>query len=107
MLEGDVLLVDIRREDDWLETGIIEDNHRLTFFDKKGAYDARAWLSEIEKVKKPNQDIVLICYSGVRTRVVSHWLSNQLGWDDVYNVKGGIIDWIKEDRAVVKVPSAQ
>jgi rhodanese-related sulfurtransferase len=42
------------------------------------------------------QPVVLICRSGNRTSRIAHFLSEQLGYRQIYNVQLGIRDWIQE-----------
>ena len=99
--EGRATVVDIRREDEWLQTGIIEGSHLLTFFDGEGKYDADAWLGQLREVVGPTEPVILICRTGNRTRAVSDFLDQQAGQAQVYNVTSGITKWISEGNPVV------
>ena len=35
-IKNGTVLIDIRREDEWNNNGIIKNSHKLTFFDKQG-----------------------------------------------------------------------
>ena len=41
-------IIDIRRVDEWSQTGVIPGSHLLTFFDKQGNYNKEKWLSNLE-----------------------------------------------------------
>jgi len=43
LIDAGTPVIDVRRADEWKKTGVIEDSHLLTFFDKRGRYDAPAW----------------------------------------------------------------
>merc|ERR1711916_154700 len=49
MQKEGVVVVDIRRPDEWKATGIIKGSIKNTFFDAGGRYDLRRWLAELEK----------------------------------------------------------
>ncbi|MBX2837094.1 MAG: rhodanese-like domain-containing protein [Gammaproteobacteria bacterium] len=101
LIDDDVVVVDVRREDEWLKTGVIEGSHQLTFFDKRGNYDAPAWLAELGKLASKDDKIVLICARGVRSSSISKLLDKRLGYTQIHNVTYGILDWIKSGNEVV------
>ena len=101
LLQRGVPVVDIRTPEEWSDTGIIEGSRLLTFFDAQGRYDFRAWLSELAAIAAQDEPFALICDSGGRSGVVSQLLDERLGYRRVYNVPGGIAQWIAEDRPTV------
>ncbi|MEE9334485.1 MAG: rhodanese-like domain-containing protein [Granulosicoccaceae bacterium] len=101
LLDEGTAIVDVRRLDEWNDTGIIKDSHMLTFFDAKGGYDAGKWLGDLEEVVASSDPVILICRSGGRTRMVSQWLSEKQGYARVYNVTSGILDWMQKGGETV------
>ncbi len=93
MQQQGVVLVDIRRAEEWQQTGVIEGSHLLTFFDKKGNYNMQQWLDELAKITDKNDKLVLICRSGNRTGMVGKFLDQKLGFPQVYHLKNGIKRW--------------
>ena len=82
--------VDIRTQGEWKETGVLKGAIPITFFDEKGGYDISAFLKELSSkvdVKKP---FALICRTGSRTRIVSNFLSQKMGYH-VYDLSGGMM----------------
>ncbi|MBX2836476.1 MAG: rhodanese-like domain-containing protein [Gammaproteobacteria bacterium] len=102
LIEKGVPIVDVRRADEWAATGVVAGSHKITFFDQNGDYDAKKWLAELNSIAGKDQPVVLICESGVRSKVVANWLSKGLGYSEVYNVTSGISGWIGEDKPVVR-----
>jgi len=102
LLDQGITLVDIRRPEEWRQTGIIKGSHTITLFDRKGriAEDFITKFSAIAPIEKP---VVLICRTGNRSRVASSMLVKQLGYKDVYNVTRGITDWIRSGRQVTRL----
>ena len=101
LLEKGVTLVDIRRPEEWRQTGVIEGSHKITLFDGRGRI-APDFQRKFEAVTEPDEPVALICRTGNRTRVASRLLSRQLGYKHIYNVERGITDWIRKGYPVVK-----
>ncbi len=95
-----VPIIDIRTAPEWRDTGIVPGSRLLTFFDERGQYDAAAWLAQAKLIAKPEQPIIVICRTGNRTQAVSRFLSQQGGYRTVYNVRAGIVAWIKDGRPI-------
>ncbi len=102
LLAEDVTIVDVRRAEEWSDTGLVEGSELKTFFDARGKYDARKWLTELGDVLDPAKPVVLICHSGVRSMAIGKWLSGGAGFATVYNVKEGIVGWMKDGNPTVK-----
>jgi len=96
-----VAIIDVRRLDEWQETGLVEGSHPLTFFDAKGKYDAAAWIDKLNQIVKPDQPVVLICARGVRSSKIADLLDKRLGYSAVHNVTDGILSWLKDNKPVV------
>ncbi|HSH65364.1 MAG TPA: rhodanese-like domain-containing protein [Bacteroidia bacterium] len=58
-------------------------------------------LDNLDKISKTKQ-VIIHCRSGARSGSVCQQLENQ-GFDNVYNLKGGILAWANEiDQSVTK-----
>jgi len=101
LLAEGVLLVDIRRKDEWLRTGIIKGSKTMTFFDASGRINPN-FVSQLSVLTSKDKPIMLICQTGGRTQAVSNALVNQLGYSQVMNVTNGISGWIREKRDVIQ-----
>lgn len=104
LLKQGIPMVDIRTPEEWKATGIIEGSHLLTFFDKNGRYNVENWLKELDKIAKKDQAVILICRTGNRTIPVGDLLDKRAGYNIIYNVKKGIMDWIKAGKPMIKIP---
>lgn len=102
LLEEGVPIIDIRRPEEWKQTGVVKGSHLNTFFDKRGRYDVDAWLARLAPVAGKDDPFILICRTGNRTGTVSRFLDRKLGYKKVYNVQRGITDWIRKGNPVVK-----
>jgi len=95
-------IIDIRRADEWSQTGVIPGSHLLTFFDKQGNYNKEKWLSNLGSIVKNNMSVIIICRSGRRSGIVSKLLDEGANYSNVYNASGGILSWIKSNNKTVK-----
>jgi len=102
MLERGVPIIDIRRPEEWKQTGVVKGSHLLTFFDKKGNYNVEKWLGQLEKIAGKNDEFILICRTGNRTGMVGNFLDKKLGFKKVAHASRGITSWIRSGLNVVK-----
>lgn len=100
MIDDGMTVIDIRLEEEWRDTGIIEGVTPITFFNAKGQINAQ-FLPEFTAAVQPEQPVALICRSGNRTQVASKAIAQQLGYKNVFNVTHGIKGWLAEKRPVV------
>ena len=98
-LENGIKLIDIRRPEEWQQTGIVEDSIKSTAFDAEGRF-LKSFTEMLEKTIQPEEEFALICRTGNRTAALSNWLATQGGYRNVLNVQDGITEWIKERRPV-------
>jgi rhodanese-related sulfurtransferase len=79
----DLLLIDVRGQDE-LRAGYIEGSTLMPLWDI------------IKGVQRPpqNKPILLICAVGGRSLALGKLMSKN-GWDEIYNLKGGISAWKK------------
>ena len=94
-------LYDIRRVEEWRETGIVSSSRRLTFFDAQGRVNPK-FLPEFTKRIGKDDPVILICRTGNRTSALAKYLVQELGYTKVYNVARGITGWIGDKREVVR-----
>ena len=105
---NDGLVIDIRTEKEWQDTGIIASSHPLMFFDNEGKYNTEKWLAHLTKLKSyPDQPVILVCRSGNRSSRVGRYLTQQLGMNNVYHLSGGIKAWLKSGQKLDKICSNQ
>ena len=100
LLDKKVTLIDIRLPEEWQQTGIVADSHRITLFQKDGSVTPD-FLAKVQKVAAPDKPVALICRTGNRTRAGAEMLA-QVGYKQVYNVTHGITGWINADKPVVR-----
>lgn len=97
------LVIDIRTQQEWNQTGTIPSSSKIEYFDSEGNYNTKAWLAKLEQLKKStDQPIILVCRSGHRSEMVGQQLTKQLGMNNVYHLKGGILSWINSGKELDK-----
>jgi len=99
MLEQNVPIFDVRRLDEWKQTGVVEGSKLLTFVDSSGRMNPD-FIKRFSSIVNKNDPVILICRTGNRTSTLARLLVEQMGFTQVYNVRNGITHWIGEKRPV-------
>ena len=102
LMQSGVPIIDIRRAEEWSDTGVIKHSNLLTFFDKQGNYNIDKWLPELKKIVKEGEPVIIICRSGKRSGIVSKFLDEQADFTSVYNASGGMLSWINSNNKTIK-----
>jgi rhodanese-related sulfurtransferase len=100
LLQQGTPLYDVRRPDEWRQTGVVEGSRKLTFVDASGRENPeflRDFVAEVDK----NEPVILICRTGNRTNALGYELAKQ-GYTRIYNVRDGITRWIGENHPTVR-----
>ena len=105
LMAAGVPVIDIRTAGEWQQSGVVAGSKLITYVDEQGRVDVPAWLAKVQGVAKPDQPVIVICRSGNRTRAASQLLSQQAGYQRVYNVKDGMRSWVQEGRPVTPLAS--
>ncbi len=100
-IERGVKLIDIRRPEEWKETGVVEGSIQATAFNADGRFLA-SFVEMLQTTVQPDEEFVLICRTGNRTAALSNWLVTRGGYKNVLNHRDGITNWIGEGRPVDK-----
>ncbi|MEO9527678.1 FKBP-type peptidyl-prolyl cis-trans isomerase [Roseibium sp.] len=99
-LAAGTTVIDIRRPDEWKQTGVIPGSHLLTFFDQGGNVNPQ-FGTELQKlISGPADEVVFICRTGRRSQMLSEYLAGQAGFTSVANVEKGITSWIQDGGEV-------
>ena len=88
---NDAVLVDVRTEDEY-NSGYIENSLNIDYFSNDFSLNT-------DKLDK-STPIILYCRSGNRSSMSVNKIS-KLGFKEIYNLEGGILEWIEEGNAVV------
>jgi len=88
---NNAVLVDVRTNDEY-SSGYIENSLNIDYL-------SNDFSKNVEKLNK-NIPIVLYCRSGKRSSLSANKLS-KLGFKEIYNLQGGILEWIELGNSVV------
>ena len=96
-----VTIVDIRREGEWLETGIIKGASTITAFRKNGTVHPDFLQKFNLLVSTKQTPVLLYCRTGNRTTNLGNAIIEQLGFTNVSHLSGGIVRWKKEGKPTI------
>ena len=102
--EKGVPVIDIRTPEEWNHTGVIEGSHLLTFAEARGPLrsrrDGRRLLAAVARSGRTGC-AHLLEVEGEAASQAAFWTA-QFGYEQVFNVSGGMEQLIAEDRATVR-----
>lgn len=101
LLEQGVPLYDVRRPEEWRQTGVVEGSRLITWVDASGRPQA-GFFQKLAADAPKDQPIAIICRTGNRTSQLARELMEAHGYSRVYNVQHGIAGWIAAGQPVVK-----
>lgn len=86
-LAGELVLVDVRTPNEWLETGIPASGHSITMHQDPNVFLAQL-LDKMDNDK--TRQVAIICRTGARTTMLQGQLK-QIGFTNVLNVVEGML----------------
>ena len=96
-----VVIVDIRRAEEWKDTGIINGAKTITAFTKSGSLHPDFQTDFTKLVSEPDTPFVLYCRSGRRTEILRDALETSMGFTKAMHLLGGIVGWKKDGKNLV------
>jgi len=99
-LKDSTPIVDIRTPPEWQQTGILKGAVTIMFFDRRGNYDIKKFLKELNEKVDTTKPFAIICHTGQRTSMVVPFLSDQLGYT-VVNLLGGMDEAAQNNLPIV------
>lgn len=100
LVDQGVPLYDVRRPEEWRQTGVVAGSRTLTFVDASGRLNPE-FLPRFTAEVPMDAPVALICRTGNRTDALARELAAQ-GYTRVYNVQGGITRWMGEGHPVMR-----
>ena len=101
LLDAGLKIIDIRRPEEWRQTGVVEGSHLLTAFNARGDL-VRSFPAQLKRIVAKDEPFIMICRTGSRTGHLARALAEQGGYQRVYNVTDGITHWIAEGGKIRK-----
>ena len=98
--EGAVI-IDIRREDEWVKTGVIDGAETITAFTQSGRLHPDFQQKFISVVPSLDTPIVLYCRTGNRSTSLGNALVSQLGYSNLSHLSDGIEGWTDDGHSTV------
>ena len=92
MADGAVI-IDIRGEDEWHQTGIIEGALTITGFAGSGGVHPEFLEKFRAAAPTPDTPLAIYCHSSGRSAMLGGALVEQLGYKNVSHLEGGIVAW--------------
>ena len=102
MLEQNTPVYDVRRPEEWRQTGVIEGSQLLTFVDGRGRLKP-GFLARFTSAVAKDEPVILICRTGSRTNALARHLVEEMGFTKVYNVRNGISQWMSDGLPVKRI----
>ncbi|MGY6568998.1 MAG: rhodanese-like domain-containing protein [Salinarimonas sp.] len=87
--DANTLVVDIRRPEEWVQTGVVEGAVLVTFT------DAESFVARIAPMLEPGQSLALICRSGNRTSRAAREIAQHID-NPVIDIAGGMLRVVAE-----------
>ena len=100
--KSNIPIVDVRRNLEWHQTGVVPNSILLTFFDKNGNYNFEEWYEKLRLNINEEKPIILICRTGRRTKIIAEMMDKKLD-NIIYNAEDGITSWIDAKLPIIKL----
>jgi rhodanese-related sulfurtransferase len=104
LIEQGAKVVDIRRADEWRDTGIIDGSILLTAVDAEGRL-VPGFAQALDQAVGRDEPVVVICRSGNRSAAITRMMSESAGYSRVVDAGGGIRAWLGASYPVAACPS--
>lgn len=99
LIDAGTKVIDIRRPDEWQQSGVVPGSYLMTAFDEQGRFIPQ-FAQSLSEVVSQDESFVIICRVGNRTGVLARAMVEQGVYPNVQNVTEGIVSWIGEQREV-------
>ena len=103
LIEKDINIIDVRTQNEWKSTGIIEGSILISLLDKKNKFIFEDWYEDFNKKISKNDSVIIVCALGVRSRYISHLINKKKPDLKIYNLKKGINNWIRSGNKIYRL----
>jgi len=100
-LTGNYIIIDIRTQKERNSTGIISGSIELTAFDEFGNF-IPSFLNYFNNNTNQNDKIIFVSNKGEISEILANGFVENLGYKNIYSVKGGIQSLIDNDFKLIK-----
>ena len=95
------IVIDIRREEEWKETGILKGSQTITAFTQDGKIHPDFPKKFFDLITDVDVPILLYCRTGNRTGILGKALIDQVGQTNVSHLSAGIVGWKEQGFPIV------
>lgn len=106
LIAADIIIVDIRTEPEWRETGVVPGAVLRTFYRQDRSYDLEGFISELRRYVAPGQPFAILCRRGNRSARVADMLAGR-GFRSIINLSGGIRTAQKNGVRLIPYPDRE
>ncbi|KAI9319323.1 Rhodanese-like domain-containing protein [Dichotomocladium elegans] len=92
-------LIDVREEHEIEASGRIAGSHHIPFSIYEN--DRETFVAAFQALTEKHNRVIVYCRSGRRSRIVGEHMVNQEGYEDVYDMLGGLLAW-EADRLPIE-----
>ena len=103
LIEKDINIIDVRTQNEWKSTGIIEGSILISLLDKKNKFIFENWYENFNKKISKNESVIFVCALGVRSKYISNLINKKKPDLKIYNLKKGINDWIRSGNKISRL----
>ena len=103
LIEKDINIIDVRTQNEWKSTGIIEGSILISLLDKKNKFIFENWYQDFNKKISKNKSVIFVCALGVRSKYISNLINKKKPDLKIYNLKKGINDWIRSGNKISRL----
>ena len=96
-----MILIDIRTKKEREITGVIEGSIEMIAFNLQGDFNPN-FINTYQATVTKDDHVVFISNAGEISAILANGFVEQLGSKNMYTLIGGIQNWIKEDRDLIK-----
>ena len=103
LIANDINIIDVRTQNEWKSTGIIEGSILISLLDKKNKFIFENWYKDFNKKITKNESIIFVCALGIRSKFISNLINKKKPDLKIYNLKKGINNWIRSGNKISRL----
>ena len=96
-----MIIIDIREETEWRQTGLIEGATLITGFQGAGAVHPDFLAKFTSLIPAKDTPFVIYCHSAGRSAMLGRAIVEQLGYQQVSHLDGGIMAWLESGEQTI------
>ena len=101
MQDEDLVIIDIRSNKEWETTGTIIQSKKLTAFDEKGNFKS-TFLDSFQNIANFTTKVVFVSKNGDVSSILANGFAEHLNYKNMYSLRGGIQEWISQNKPITK-----